>query len=76
MAGVLLCRRLETFLWRCGGVEASDGRRWEIRGERESRRREEREALGFDGVRAGLLEQLDHLRVSLHFIIGQVTWNN
>jgi hypothetical protein len=26
--------------------------------------------------RAGRLEQLDHLRVSSHFIIGQVAWNN
>jgi len=28
-------------------VEASNGRRWEIGGERESRRGEEREALGY-----------------------------
>jgi hypothetical protein len=26
--------------------------------------------------RAGRLEQLDHLRDSLYFTIGQVTWNN
>ena len=29
----------------CGGSEAGDGRRWEIGGERESRRREERDGL-------------------------------
>ena len=38
--------------WRpfCSGLEAWDGRRWEIGRERESRRREEREALGYTTV--------------------------
>jgi len=47
-AGVLLCRRLETFMWWCGGFkrpEMGDRRR-----ERESRWREEREALGYTTV--------------------------
>jgi hypothetical protein len=44
------------FIWGrrpfCGGCQALSGRRWEIGGERGSRRREERDALGYATVRA------------------------
>ena len=43
------------FIWGqrpfCGGLKAWYGRRWEIGGERGSRRREERDALGYATVR-------------------------
>jgi len=49
-------------------LEALDGRRWEIGGERGSRRREERDALGYTTVRTlarytGAAEAYDPLDV-------------
>jgi hypothetical protein len=46
--GDWLYMRIPTFLW---WLEALDGRIWEIGGERGSRRREERDALGYAMVR-------------------------